>query len=358
MHVLYVWRRPPPPMFIGGAEISQRLLAEALTQAGHRVTYIGGHEHTRTGQPELPQHLARLQHLGITPQHDGDDGYHYQWRDISCIALPQHRIAPATDHLLRADPPDIVISSQEGSSEILNLVPGHITTIGWLHSISDVGLDVLTAKPHMALATSNFVANRCRPHADTRVVTFYPPFDEPSPDATGDLPARRGILMINPVPEKGSELVYQLAAAMPERPFTLVEGWRPTTTRPALANVTRLPPQWHMEDIYRHARLLLMPSTVEEAFGRVAIEAGLHNVPTIASKIGALPETLADGGIIVDPAAPLTAWCRAIGALDDSATHQRYAQAAHANARKYLRPVVHELVEAQVLTTPARNRRR
>lgn len=348
MHVLFVWRRPPAPTFIGGAEISQRLLAEALIQEGHRVTYIGGHEHSRTGTPELAPLLARLHDLGITPQHDGADGYHYRWRAVSCLALPQRRIAAATTHLLRADPPDVVISSQEGSCELLDLVPDHVTTIGWLHSVSRVGLEVLNAQPSVALATSRFVADRCRPRLGTRVVTFYPPFTEPSVSLTDRAAEPHGVLMINPAPDKGGELVYKLAAAMPGRPFTLVEGWWPTVERPSLPNLTYLRPQWSIDRIYQQVRLLLVPSIIEEAFGRVVIEAGLHGVPAVVSDRGGLPETIGAGGFEIDPT-DWRAWRDAIETLDDPDAYQRCAQAARTNARKYLRPVVRELIEANVV---------
>lgn len=353
MHVLFAWRRPPAPAFIGGAEISQRLLAEALVREGHRVSYIGGHEHSRTGEPELPRLLRGLRHLGVHPEHDGANGYDYQWRGVSCTALPQHRIKAAINHIIETDPPDAVITSQEGASELLSLVPAHITTIGWLHSVSRVGLDVLSARPDVALATSRFVAQRCKPHPTTRLVTFYPPFAEPNLAVTRDTPSMHDeLLMINPVPDKGGQLVFQLAAATPERPFTVVEGWWPIKERPSRANLTYLPPQWSTEHLYQRARLLLMPSTVEEAFARVVIEAGLHGVPTIGSNRGALPETIADGGITLDPT-DWHAWRDTIRDLDEPDTYERYSRAARENAQKYLRPVVHELTAADVLTVAA-----
>ncbi|MGH3449254.1 MAG: glycosyltransferase [Haloechinothrix sp.] len=342
-----MWRRPPAPMFIGGAEISQRLLAREIAQKGHRVTYIGGHEHSRTGESERDRLIARLEQLGLALRDDGNDGLRYEWEQVSCGAVPQRRIATTLNNVIDTDPPDVVISSQEGSGDLLSLVPGHITTVGWLHSISDVGLDVLKAAPNVALATSRFVAMRCRPPAGTRVVIFYPPFAPPvTPDHVGN--ARHALLMVNPVPDKGVGLVHQLASAMPERPFTLVEGWWPPDRPPSLPNVSYVPSQWSMAHLYRDARLLLVPSMVEEAFGRVAIEAGLHGVPAIASHLGGLPEAVGAGGLTLDPA-DMDAWRAAVTDLDDPDTHTRFAHAASDNAQKYLRPVVSELTDAGVL---------
>ncbi|UIX32834.1 hypothetical protein [Streptomyces sp. GQFP] len=35
--VLFAWRRTPPPLLIGGAEVTQQLLAEELARSGWRT---------------------------------------------------------------------------------------------------------------------------------------------------------------------------------------------------------------------------------------------------------------------------------------------------------------------------------
>ena len=39
--ILFAWRRLPPPGFIGGAEISEGLVASALVATGEQVTFVG-----------------------------------------------------------------------------------------------------------------------------------------------------------------------------------------------------------------------------------------------------------------------------------------------------------------------------
>ena len=46
---------------------------------------------------------------------------------------------------------------------------------------------------------------------------------------------------------------------------------------------------------YRGARVVAMPSTWSETFGMVAAEAMSHGIPVVVSRIGALPETVAEG---------------------------------------------------------------
>ena len=87
-----------------------------------------------------------------------------------------------------------------------------------------------------------------------------------------------------------------------------------------------------MRPVYARARLLLVPSQWEEAWGRVVSEAQASGIPAIASDIGGLPESVGPGGILVSPDAPLERWLAALSALwDDAAAWERYADAAAAH---------------------------
>ena len=130
---------------------------------------------------------------------------------------------------------------------------------------------------------------------------------------TGD-----AILVINPHPKKGGKLIVEAARQLPHRRFLIVGGWANTLHDPEvveieqaltqLPNVTR---QAHVEDmrtVFKQAHCLLMPCVVAEAYGRTAAEALIAGIPVVASNQGALPETVGDGGIIIDIEAPVTEW--------------------------------------------------
>lgn len=65
--------------------------------------------------------------------------------------------------------------------------------------------------------------------------------------------------------------------------------------------------------VFDQLDVLVLPVTAPEAFGLVAVEAGLHSIPVIASRLGGLPEIVRDGvgGLLIPPDDPF-ALCGAI----------------------------------------------
>jgi N-acetyl-alpha-D-glucosaminyl L-malate synthase BshA len=88
-----------------------------------------------------------------------------------------------------------------------------------------------------------------------------------------------------------------------------------------------------------HADLFLLPSD-SESFGLAALEAQACGVPVIASRVGGVPEVIADGesGILV-PAGDASASARAaIALLSDEPRHRAMGLAARARAERHFQP--------------------
>jgi glycosyltransferase involved in cell wall biosynthesis len=87
------------------------------------------------------------------------------------------------------------------------------------------------------------------------------------------------------------------------------------------------------------ARALLVPSVCYETSSRVAIEAYAAGVPVIASRIGGLPEIVAEGetGVTVPPGDE-DGWLGAVGLLSDDDVSLRFGEAAHARWRSDFSP--------------------
>lgn len=121
---------------------------------------------------------------------------------------------------------------------------------------------------------------------------------------------------VKPIPHKGVELVYELAAALPDRPFVVLRGeWQDLEVIRPAPNITFLEPVVDMRDFYARCRLLLMPSRSEDA-GTVAQEATMNGLPCVSTNVGGLAETNA-GGVLLGVDDGVDAWRGALLALDD-----------------------------------------
>ncbi|MGX1851698.1 hypothetical protein [Streptomyces sp. NPDC055299] len=221
---LFAWRRTPPPLLIGGAEVTQQLLAEELAVAGWQVVYLGSHQAPWDQAEQLPQIRAFLDTHAI-PYEETHNTLRYQWHGADCIAVPQDRTVPAFGSLLSQFRPDVVFTAQEGAADLAAQARPTSLVAGILHSVSKNGLGVLAGHPHYALAVSEFVRQRAPQTEVTRIAVVHPPFAPPQQQQQPSIARTDSVLMVNPIPAKGSALLHQLIRIMPEQHFTLVEGW-------------------------------------------------------------------------------------------------------------------------------------
>jgi glycosyltransferase involved in cell wall biosynthesis len=122
---------------------------------------------------------------------------------------------------------------------------------------------------------------------------------------------------VNPQPHKGvfvfARIALELGRCRPDLPLLVVEGrakagWlvRAGLQPAELPNLYVMANTPDPRDYYRVSRVVLMPSLWQESFGRVAAEALLNGIPVLASRRGALPETLAQAGYLFDVPAQYT----------------------------------------------------
>ena len=102
-----------------------------------------------------------------------------------------------------------------------------------------------------------------------------------------------------------------------------------------LANVEFRRASADMRPVYRRTALLLVPSQVEEAFGRVVVEAQASGIPCLVRETGGLPEAVGAGGRLLPQSAEAAEWADAIEAiLSDPALSSSLSAAAAANAMR------------------------
>jgi glycosyltransferase involved in cell wall biosynthesis len=128
------------------------------------------------------------------------------------------------------------------------------------------------------------------------------------------------ITFVNPRKIKGLEIALKVAALLPHRKFLFVESWTLDSVAQtelniklrSLPNIRFRPHSLSMIDVYQRTLLLLAPSQWEEVFGRVIVEAGSNGIPSVASRIGGIPEALGEGGILLSPSDPPEKWASTI----------------------------------------------
>lgn len=185
----------------------------------------------------------------------------------------------------------------------------------------------------------------------------------------------RRVTMINPSIGKGVMFVARLAEEMgmrfPEIPFEVIESRSTSRLLVQAGFVAGFDLRRHRSlilrpstslprSLYAHTRLLLVPSVVEEASGRVVAEALVNCIPVIASERGGLPENCAGGGFILPlpstltpqtrrpvAAADVQEWIETIVALyrDEKFYERACARAREAGKRYLPESVVQKYVE-------------
>jgi glycosyltransferase involved in cell wall biosynthesis len=205
--------------------------------------------------------------------------------------------------------------------------------------VHDVGGVELAAAAGPVAAVSKFLTGEIRSRGGEAVTV--PPI---VPRARYRVDSSRSVaLFVNPIPQKGLDTVLRLARARPDVSFAFTVGWsiddqalsRLSAEARRLGNVDVRPSTGDPAELYGDARLILVPSTYPEAWGRVAGEAQASGIPVIASAVGGLPEAVGDGGLLVEPEAGVEGWLDALALLwDDAAAYARFASVAEQHGRR------------------------
>jgi len=318
MRVLFVSDYPHLPDIRGGLQTTTHDLCLAIGMAGAEAAVLCGlDEHGGAGPAE-------------TARSDESLGY------LCMRAASPEQLLPLVAAAWNAS----AIVVQSGTSllplVLASLKTGRPTAV-YLHNVEVHQLrgTLVPSSSLLYLANSSFTAERWRALCGIHCEVILPVVR-----ADGYLAGGNGskVLFVNPTPIKGVELMFALAAHCPDVPFLVVESWnlepnwRQLCLHRAqkLGNVEWMAPTDDMRSVFGRSRMLLMPSVWEESFGRTVVEAQLNGLPVLASRRGALPVNVGDGGLTLDPHEPVQAWAQALRRL--LAEHAAFSEAARRNA--------------------------
>ena len=100
----------------------------------------------------------------------------------------------------------------------------------------------------------------------------------------------KGVVFIGDSPIKGIEIAKEIARLMPLTNFYFFSRFINSTRK--INNITWMAWEKNEVDIYKFAKVVIVPSICEEGYGRVSREAFLLNIPVLVSNRGGLPETV------------------------------------------------------------------
>jgi glycosyltransferase involved in cell wall biosynthesis len=331
MRLLFVSEVAHLPQKFGGVESNTHETALELTRRGHFVAVAA--ELRPSGFLALRTRL--LGKLGIGARlHDRAMGY---------PAYRRWNVRDSMADLIAVIRPDVVIVQPPRQIAVAQaLRQMGVPVMVYFHDVDypSLGGDPASVPGIIFLANSQFTARAYQERYGISCDVVLPLFRAERYRVAGP---GSNVTLVNPHFSKGGELALSLAAACPDIPFSLQKSWSlPREQEAAILkhiethpNVTLKPPTMNMKEVYRQARIILMPSRLDEAWGRVASEAHLSGIPVIASRRGGLPEAVGPGGVLLDPDGPFEAWVDAVRKLwDDEAHYRALSAAALAHAKR------------------------
>ena len=148
------------------------------------------------------------------------------------------------------------------------------------------------------------------------------------------------VLFVNPVREKGVEIIFQLAQHRPTHAFNIVESWGISIDWRAICferalrcgNIEWFTATSDMNAIFDQTRLLVLPRFNEEGFCRLATEAQLGGIPVLSSDRGHLPDNVGPGGVVVKIDDDVQVWLKH---LDRFVADESYFQQMSERARSH-----------------------
>ena len=244
--------------------------------------------------------------------------------------------------------PDIIVV-QSGEPLVVRSFDGMgIPRMAYFHEVEDMGFvnALMEIGGIGLLANSDFTARKMEERAGFRP-TVIRPLIERSLYLTKTAP--KNALFINTSLKKGVEIAFQLAESRPDVQFDIVKNWNADAAKfgvgwdtrklksraRAAGNISLHEPTNDMRRLYSRARLLLVPSQWEEAWGRVATEAQINGVPVLASNRGGLPESVGPGGLLVEHNAAIETWRDAFSRIwDNPSEYEGYSKAAREHGNR------------------------
>jgi glycosyltransferase involved in cell wall biosynthesis len=337
MRILYASARAHIPDRIDGALYAAHTLLTMLKRRGHAVeavASIGKQQPFRAHAYRAARALSGRRLLSLPDRRAG----YVTWRAW------EELITDVAAQRITAFRPDVLLTQLDGTEALAQVALAmQVPVLVWVHDNEFAFYTGSVRDDRLrALSATDFVADQLQARLGLTSDVLYPPVRlERCVAERHD----RGefVTFINPVKEKGVDIALAVARLLPHRRFQFVESWPLGQVRlEALQRALRDLPnvtlrRWSddMRPVYARTRLLLAPSQWVEAFCTVVFEAHANGIPVVASRIGGIPTTLGEGGMLLDPKAAAVDWAVTVEAmLSDPQVYARMSTLARTNAAR------------------------
>ena len=340
-----------------GAAHSMRIMMQWLAEAGHQVRVLSTGRFDAKAPSSLAQHLAeheiaaqrhpppkRLLRAVQRPANLGPGRPTFEFIlrgvPVTMLATSASANTPAErfeadqflfllDHVLGWFAPDVVLSY--GGHPVVHETMRRAQVRGSrvVFTLRNYGYDDRRHYEHVdhVFTTSPYLSRYYRERIGLRSTGIESPIDWAEVEAPEEM--RRFVTFVNPSPAKGSMLFARLADMLgserPDIPILVVQSASSAGRLNAIPGLdfTRYPQIMaspatpRPADFFALTRILLVPSTFAEPFGRVSAEALVNGIPPLVSDRGALPETVGAGGTVIPLPAGLTPETRHLPSVDE-----------------------------------------
>lgn len=153
-------------------------------------------------------------------------------------------------------------------------------------------------KTDLIISNSHFIGNKFENRWSMQTEAIYPFVHKENflTETTGEK-----ILHVSPSVSKGIDITLKVAEEI-DKNFIIV-GKNPKKDilekMNSLPNVEYLGYKSEMKEVYSQTGIAIVPSKLEEAFGRIPIEAGFNGIPSVCSGRGGLPESVGNNELCI-----------------------------------------------------------
>ena len=290
----------------GGANRSNRCLAQELAALGHQVCVVV----PALATPSSITYAQFIQNLGSEVEYTNIDGgvrFTLHGVEVHAVAEPSRLRHVLTQRIQVFQPDWTLVSSEDPSQNLLSAAlavhSGQVIYLAHTPQMLPFGpaslypgqaRTKLLAQTSAIVTISHYMADYVKKWAGFETFTNHPPHYGQKTFPNFGTFDHGFVLMMNASTIKGFTIFQALAREFPQVPFAALRGYATTQHEleaiAAQPNITLLPNQANMDDIFRDTRILLMPSLWIEGFGMATVDAMLRGIPVMASNCGGLVE--------------------------------------------------------------------